>query len=78
MDKKYKPRSGLLALVGVLIMIAGALLYYIEAPNFSLIALVSNSAPFGFGLAMVSLTLLFYSLEGKIQRLEKMLDQKKR
>lgn len=74
-EKKYKSRAGLWALSGVVIMIFAALLYYIEESIFSPLSLVTKSTPFGFGLAMLTSTPIFSRLEGKIQRLEKRLEQ---
>ena len=69
-EQKYKPRAGFLALAGIIIMAIGILFYYLEDPTLFPSGVVSHSGAFGFGAAVLTVSLLFSRLEGKIQRLE--------
>jgi hypothetical protein len=80
-EPKHKPRVWLLAVAGFVVMIVAILSYYFEEPFLIYSAdktrlLMGSSGLFGFGLAMLSLTLHFSVLEAKIKRLEDKLEPK--
>jgi membrane-bound ClpP family serine protease len=79
-EQKYKPLAGFFTLGGILVMVVGILVYFVGNPfKVSLWdetrALIGCSFIFGMGLAMFLLSATISRLEGKIQRLEKLLEQ---
>ncbi|MCL5876504.1 MAG: hypothetical protein M1540_01670 [Candidatus Bathyarchaeota archaeon] len=80
MIEKYRPRASFLTLDGIIVMVVGVLAYFVGEPFRGSLwdetrAVIASSFIFGMGLAMFFLSATISQLEGRIQMLEKRLEQ---